>query len=49
MALQLNQKSLELDLLREKITAVQAERQKKEADVSVLQAEVEHLQQNVYG
>ena len=47
MALQLNQKSLELDLLREKITAVQAERQKKEADVSVLQAEVEHLQQNV--
>ena len=46
-ALQLNQKSLELDLLREKITAVQAERQKKEADVSVLQAEVEHLQQNV--
>ena len=47
MALQLNQKSLELDLLREKITANQAERQKKEADATVLQAEVEHLQQNI--
>ena len=47
MALQLNQKSLELDLLRENITSLQTERQKKEADVSVLQAQVEHLQQNI--
>ena len=47
MALQLNQKSLELDLLRENITSLQTERQKKEADVSVLQAQGEHLQQNI--
>ena len=47
MALQLNQKSLELDLLREKITQSKTEQQKKEADASVLQAEVEHLQQNI--
>ncbi len=47
MALQLNQKSLELDLLRETITSVQAERQKKEAGASVLQGEVAHLQQNI--
>ncbi len=47
LALQLNQKTLELELLRGKIADTQAEKQKKEADVSVLQAEVEHLQQNI--
>ncbi len=47
MALQLNQKTLELDLLREKISGAQSERQKKEAEVSVLQAEAEHNEQNI--
>ena len=47
MALQLNQKSLELDLLRDKISGAQTERQKKEAEISVLQAEAEHNEQNI--